>query len=198
MKLTFKLPNDGTVHMFCIICHADGVERVRRGDKTVFHCPSCGASESRMIFNGPTKHWMAADGTWWHESAGVFVRSTEGKFLFFELTAFPYGFTVPAGHVDKGEDAETAAARELEEEVGITAKHLRHVVSVDIPGDSCSGGSDDHKWDVFLEPDHPGGRIEVREEGKSPVWLTLDEVLKKELPVPIRSIVENYKTQLQA
>ncbi len=199
MKLDFKLPDDGTVHRFCIECHTDGVKTVRKTDQVEFYCPACCVTSSRMIYNdGPTKHWTAPDGTWWHESAGVFVRNADGRFLFFELTAFPYGFTVPAGHVDKGEDGLAAAARELKEEVGVVSRRLQHIASVDIPGDSCSGGCDDHKWHIYLEPDYSGGQVTVLDEGKDPVWLTLDDVLAKNLPVPIRFLIRNYKTQLQA
>jgi 8-oxo-dGTP pyrophosphatase MutT (NUDIX family) len=198
MKLSFKLPDDGAVHRYCMSCHTEGVKTVRQDDRVLFYCPACQAANPRMIYNGATKHWTAADGTWWHESAGVFVRGEAGKFLFFELTAFPFGFTVPAGHVDKGEEPDVAAARELEEEVGIQPKHLRHVASLDIPGDSCSGGCDDHRWHVYMERDHPGGDVTVVDEGKNPVWLTLDEALGKELPVPIRTIIEKYQQDLEA
>jgi 8-oxo-dGTP pyrophosphatase MutT (NUDIX family) len=198
MKLPFTLPDDGKVHEYCMVCYAEGVQTFKKPDEVEFHCPACGATRPRRIYNGATKHWTTSDGTWWHESAGVFVRSQEGTFLFFELTAFPYGVTVPAGHVDKGEEPAVAAARELKEEVGIASKELRHIGSLDIPGDSCSGGCDDHHWHIYLEAGHPGGAVNVVEEGKNPVWLTLDEAVGKNLPVPIRAIVKKYRARLQA
>ncbi len=61
----------------------------------------------------------------------MFVRNPEGKFLFFERTIFPFAFTVPAGHVDAGEEPDIAALRELEEEVGL---HGDPTQAADIPG----------------------------------------------------------------
>jgi len=36
----------------------------------------------------------------------------------------------------------------------------------------------------------------VADEGKNPVWLTLDELKTKDMPVPIRTIVQKYATEL--
>lgn len=198
MKLNFVLPNDNATHNICLFCHADGVKTIKVDGKTAYKCPKCGRINNRRIYVGPDEQWTANNKTWWHKSAGVFVRNPECKFLFFELTTFPFGFTVPAGHVSRNEEPIVTAGKELEEEVGIMAHNLRHVVSVDINGDSCSGGSDDHRWYVYVEKMPELFTVTICPEGKNPTWLTLEEAKAKQLPVPIRYILDHYQHEIES
>lgn len=196
MKLTFTWSNDGRDHAYCIGCHSETVERRQVDGKTQYYCNICHRPYDRWIKIDPAINWwLADDGEYWHESSGVFVRNDEGRFLFFTRNIFPFALTVPAGHVDTGETAEIAAQRELEEEVGM-AGALIHVVTEDIIGDACSRGSDAHLWHAFLMLTHDTPQVEVREEGSSPVWLTLEEALEQHLTVPVRHIIETYGKQL--
>lgn len=203
MKITFPLPKDDQSHHFCIVCNQDGVTSTKVGDLIKWQCPSCGAVSDRYIHIGNTdqdgKWWTDDDGEIWHESAGVFVRNPEGKYLFFERVAYPLGYTVPAGHVDNGEEGEHAAVRELEEEVGVKSKHRKHIVTTDIVGDKCVGGGDQHRWHVFREDLDAPLDISVLEEdeGRRPVWLTLEEASQKELPFAIRYLLDNFAAQIE-
>jgi ADP-ribose pyrophosphatase YjhB (NUDIX family) len=60
-----------------------------------------------------------------HTSIGILVWQ-DSNLLLIERKKFPFGFGPPAGHCD-GDDFETAARRELEEEVGLKATSLRLV-----------------------------------------------------------------------
>jgi len=51
----------------------------------------------------------------------------DDKLLLIERMKFPFGFAVPAGHVDGDKTFEEAAGRELEEEVGLKAKTLEKI-----------------------------------------------------------------------
>jgi len=131
-----------------------------------------------------------------HESAGVFVRETSGKYLFFELRNFPYGLTIPTGHVDKGESPQEATIRELEEEVGIKASAVQEIISDNISGDSCSSGADTHTWHAFLYRLDVPQEITVSKEGRTLQWLTIDEARKKHLPPAIDYLITNYSNKL--
>lgn len=205
MKITFPLPTDNASHHYCLQCHADGVRRVEVDGLTKFTCPSCHALADRYIHIGNTPHdgkwWVDEKGDLWGETACVFVRNPEGKYLFFERITFPLGYTVPAGHVDNAETGgEAAARRELQEEVGITARHLKFVVKTDIIGDCCVGGADAHVWWIYREDLDHTIDVEVleKEEGKKPIWLTLAEARAKELPFAIRYILEHFSDQIEA
>jgi 8-oxo-dGTP pyrophosphatase MutT (NUDIX family) len=141
---------------------------------------------------------VTKDKEYWHESAGVFIRNPAGKFLFFERLIFPFALTVPSGHIDTGEDALSAANRETKEEVGIEAEKLVHIANEDIFGDSCRRGSDVHRWHAYLLVLNKSLNIEVKEkdEGRKPVWLSLDEALMKDLIYPVRYMVNNFRDSL--
>jgi 8-oxo-dGTP pyrophosphatase MutT (NUDIX family) len=200
MKIDFSLPQDEKTHFYCTECHEDGVQIVNRDGMKMFTCPNCGKVGERVIVigNGPQagKWWLDDKDEIWHESAGVFVRNPEGKFLFFERTSFPLGLTIPAGHVDNGEEPGEAAVRELHEEVGIEAAKVSHLFDVDLDGDACNGGADTHSWHVFLEELDAPLEVTVKEEGRKPVWLTLDEAMTKDLPFAIRQLLTNHSNQI--
>jgi 8-oxo-dGTP pyrophosphatase MutT (NUDIX family) len=199
VKLDFKWQDDGKAHQYCVHCHAEAVERVREGDRTYYLCRSCQQRNDRCIEVDPAiKWWVANDGEYWHESAGVFIRNPEGKFLFFERVILPFALTIPAGHVDAGEDPLTTARRETEEEVGLVADRLTEVTSEDIVGDSCRRGSDAHHWHAYLLVLATAVDVEVKEtdEGKKAVWLTLDEALQQDLTVPVRLLIQKFRESL--
>lgn len=56
-------------------------------------------------------------------SVGMYVWKNE-KLLLIERKKFPFGFAVPAGHVDKHGSFEDAARDEIQEEVGFEVTDL--------------------------------------------------------------------------
>jgi ADP-ribose pyrophosphatase len=202
MKITFPVLKEGS-HRYCMVCHAaDTITNIEIDGQFKRKCSACGAVSDRYIHIGNNKD----DAIWWidendelrHESAGVFVRNPEGKYLFFERTSFPLGFTIPAGHVDNGEDGAQAAARELNEEVGITSSRLTYIASAEIAGDACGAGADTHKWYVFREDLAVSLDVKVLEqdEGRHPVWMTLEEVRQKSLPPAIKYLLDHFADQI--
>ena len=59
-----------------------------------------------------------------HTSVGMLVWK-EDKLLLIERKKPPFGFALPAGHVDGDDSFEVAAKRELEEEVGLKTNNIR-------------------------------------------------------------------------
>lgn len=59
-----------------------------------------------------------------HTSVGMLVWKDE-KLLLIERAKFPFGFAIPAGHVDGDPSYEESAKRELSEEVGLEAGSLK-------------------------------------------------------------------------
>jgi 8-oxo-dGTP pyrophosphatase MutT (NUDIX family) len=178
---------------------ADGAKKTSQDGTTVFECSACGAKNSRALyFGGPVKEWIAEDGEFWHASVGMFIRNPEGKYLFLDRTEFPFGAAPPAGHVDEDEEALVAAKRELEEEIGLKLNDLRHVVTADILGDSCSGGSDAHRWDIYVGVLPSDQKVQINSEGKRPVWLSLDELKAREKPFVINYILEHFSKEIDA
>jgi len=180
MKITFPLPHDDAVHRICMVCGTDNLRAVTHNGRRGYRCDHCNKTYDRSIFINPTMHfWLDEQGELWHESAHVFVRNADGKFLFYERTEYPFGLTVPAGHVDVGMTPSEAAVTELQEEVGVTGVPLRELMVIDTPVDACSAGADAHKVHIFM------GRVEHLDitmdthEGHKPEWLTLDEAVQR-------------------
>ncbi|NUK05991.1 NUDIX hydrolase [Streptomyces lunaelactis] len=205
MKIDFLPLRDDTCGEYCLYCHAETVEWIVADGRKRCTCGSCGREAERAVVVDPRICWWTdSDGEYWHESAGVFVRDPGGRFLFFQRTAFPYRLTVPAGHVERGEDPKRAAARELWEEVGIRDAHgeLRLVVDEHLNGDMCRRGSDAHRWHAYLldVDDHRAagaqGELTVNEEGEAPLWLTLDQALSSQPTFAVGHIIDRYSSRL--
>lgn len=192
MKINFSLPTDSKLHRYCIECNADGVEPLYIDGLKKYYCKVCKKTNDVSIYLGPTtKVWIDKNNELWHETAGIFVRNADGKYLFYQRDTYPYLLTIPAGHVDVNDTPEQSANRELREETGISGE-LTKLFETDIPGDSCSGGADFHKWHVYIT-DFTGdiNNVTILEEGHSPVWLGIHEILQSDITFAVRYIVEN-------
>lgn len=207
MKIDFPMLRDNTFREYCLHCHAEAVTWIVVDGRKRCTCASCGREAERAVVIDPRISWWTdAEGEYWHESAGVFVRDRCARFLFFQRTAFPYRLTVPAGHVERGEEPHRAAARELWEEVGIRVAEgeLRLVADEYLRGDVCRRGSDAHRWHAFLlEVDEQReaeslGEVTVNEEGEAPVWLTLDQARSRRPTFAVERIIEQYSEGLLA
>ena len=199
MRLDFDWAQDGRYHQYCAGCHAEAVScEYDEAGRTFYRCGSCGQRHERSIVLDPrVVWWVGPDGEYWHESAGVFVLDRAGRLLLFERTIFPFALTVPSGHVDTGEEPAAAAGRELREEVGLSAETLTAVAAEDIIGDSCRRGSDAHRWHAFTcRLDTVEVEVEVLEEGRRPVWLTVGEALQADLVPPVRHMLSRYGSRL--
>lgn len=62
-----------------------------------------------------------------HTSVGMLVYQND-KILLIERAKFPFGFAMPAGHVDGDKTFEESAKRELQEEVGLEAKEMELII----------------------------------------------------------------------
>lgn len=197
MKLDFKYKDDN-YHRYCIHCHHD-ITHVQQADPAFYECEQCGQRHERSVVIDPTiEWWVDQDKEYWHESAGVFIEDGKGRFLFFERAIFPFALTVPSGHVDKGETANVAAKREVEEETGITLASLREVAVDDIWGDQCRRGADVHRWHAFVAQTPSTFTLELNHEGLRPAWLTLDEAMALHPIVPVRYMIEHYGSSISS
>lgn len=183
---------------YCVRCRREGVHRAVEAGRTFYDCAHCGQRAERSVVIDPgITWWVDADGEYWHESAGTFIRRPDGRFLFFSRTIFPFAVTVPSGHVDSGEKPAAAAAREVSEEVGLDVFQAVFPIGVDdIRGDSCRRGADAHRWHAYLAVVDSPDTSRVTDEGEQPVWLSLDEAASRDLTVPVRHILDRYRATL--
>ena len=92
---------------------------------------------------------------------GVVLANRRGRIFTGERIDTPGAWQMPQGGIDQGEDPETAALRELEEETGVPA----HLVTVEasLPD-----------WVLYDLPDHLQGKLwKGRYRGQEQKWFLL-------------------------
>lgn len=103
-----------------------------------------------------------------HTSVGMLVE--RGGCLLLIKRADGAGFAPPAGHVDPGETYREAAARELVEEVGLTATALRLVLDGRRDNRCRRPGGTHHVWEVY-ETSGVGEVVRSEDETRSVIWV---------------------------
>lgn len=83
-----------------------------------------------------------------HTSVGMLVWKGD-SLLLIERARFPFGFAVPAGHVDGDKTFEESAMRELKEEVGLDAKSLELVAEGRKENPCRREGGTWHLWKIY-------------------------------------------------
>lgn len=117
-----------------------------------------------------------------HTSVGMLVNNG-GKFLLIERRKPPFGFAPPAGHVDEDttpdgqKDFETAAKRELEEEVGLKAKELKLIYEGRQENSCRRPGGSWHYWKIY-EVEAEGDITRSKDETKQAGWYSPEEIVK--------------------
>lgn len=192
-----SLKEDG---QYCMKCFSKKVKRIFKNGLTFYHCDSCGKELKRSLVIDNHIVWWVDKITkeYWHEGVGIFVFNSENKALFFKRTIYPFALAIPAGHLDVGEDAQTAVRRELIEETGIVLKNdcIQLFSEEDVMGDKCRRGADNHRWHLYISKINKIDNITINDEGVEPVWLSPEEALKHDLVYPVRFFIEKYGNKI--
>lgn len=111
-------------------------------------------------------------------AGGVVYRVRHGRPVFLLIRDSYRNWGFPKGHLEKGEAADRAALREVEEETGLTGLVMRGEVSM-IDWYFRFRGRLIHKYCQFFLIESPSGpTVPQRDEGITACkWVTLDEGL---------------------
>lgn len=199
MIVPFPLPTDNLRHRYCQNCYSEEVEDIVIDEKRLYKCNKCGKTFDRLIDIDPKLiYWVDKETKeYWHESVGVIVSNQKKQILLIERTIYPYGHTIPAGHLETGEIPEKAAIRELFEETRIKTSTLNHFIDEDIDIDPCRRGADKHRWHIYkyLLKEEKKIAADIG-EGKNPKWLSLTQSLQKKLTPPVLYLLKKYGDKL--
>jgi 8-oxo-dGTP pyrophosphatase MutT (NUDIX family) len=162
------LPDTKT--QYCWHCKSPGAQKT--GTDPVEHaCAVCGRTSPRVLIHDPNMQaYFDDNGRLVHESCGFILVRRDGKLLLFKRTKFPYLLTIPAGHLEQGEDPAVCAVRETEEEVGVTPTESVELFNGTIEGDSCLGGADIHLWYAYGSLLGDDASVKLDGEGSSWGW----------------------------
>ncbi len=171
---------------FCILCGAPSVAKaVQENGTSVFKCSVCNGTNDRFLAWDPgMEQFFNENDELVHSSVGVIVQNPSKEILLFKRVKYPFLWTIPAGHLDKGEGAKEAAFRELYEETHIKVNKLQLVFEGEIRGDSCVGGADIHLWHAYVcQVEDDVEPIIEAEEGREWCWFALNELPELTMPV---------------
>jgi ADP-ribose pyrophosphatase YjhB (NUDIX family) len=115
-----------------------------------------------------------------HLSVGAIIMNDKNEILMIDRLKKPFGWACPAGHLDEGEDPETAVIREVQEETGLTVDFVYDIgltlqEVLKMPQETCSRGVDLHLWTVY-QVEAYGELIFKADEVKEIKWIPIDEV----------------------
>ncbi|MFA5052480.1 MAG: NUDIX domain-containing protein [Parcubacteria group bacterium] len=97
-----------------------------------------------------------------HKSVGMLVWKND-RLLLIERKRFPFGFAPPAGHVDgDGDDFESAAKRELQEEVGLIGNDIKLLTEGRKENHCRREDGNWHYWKIYEV--NTNGEIKASEE----------------------------------
>lgn len=125
-------------------------------------------------------------------SVGILVWDGR-KLLMIERKRYNPGFAIPAGHQD-GDDPETAARKELSEEVGLSAQELKEQLSISLPNPCKREGGTQHEWTLFEALQYTGRVKSSPDEVKSYFWADKEKV--KELAERLREFARSRDISL--
>jgi ADP-ribose pyrophosphatase YjhB (NUDIX family) len=109
-------------------------------------------------------------------SVGMFIWEND-KLLLIERNKFPFGFAIPAGHVDDHGSFEDAARDETKEEVGLDVVNLKLVAEGRRDNICRRPGGTWHYWKLY-ETEVRGNLKRSPDETKRAGWYTKDEIGK--------------------
>ncbi|PIR46847.1 MAG: hypothetical protein COV07_02165 [Candidatus Vogelbacteria bacterium CG10_big_fil_rev_8_21_14_0_10_45_14] len=78
-----------------------------------------------------------------HYSVGAVIER-DGKYLLIDRARPPFGWACSSGHVDSGEEAETALVREVKEETGYDVVEYDLVLEKTTVANQCTRGATVH------------------------------------------------------
>jgi len=171
--------------MKCITCGKE-VEIIDSDGKEMYLCEE-GHKNKRIIENEGLEFYKTAKGTV-HKSIGCVIIK-EGKVLLLERRKFPYKFTIPAGHLEKGEVPSKAVKREVKEETNLKIDDIEKLFSGEIE-DPCRRGADIHNWDLFYSSSFKG-ELETNDEANGYRWVKLSDLDSMNLTKPTEEFLVN-------
>ena len=109
-----------------------------------------------------------------HTSVGILAWN-EGKLLLIERAKFPFGYAVPAGHIDGHPSPLIAAKRELKEEVGLEAMNLELILEARMENHCGREDGTWHQWSLF-SADVSGEIQRSEDETKEAGWHSAEDI----------------------
>jgi 8-oxo-dGTP diphosphatase len=160
----------------CLTCNQHNINEVVENNRRYYLCRTCNklyerARDSRY---GKDVAITTKDGATHHVCIGALIR-LQDKILLLKRRSYPYGYDIPAGHVEYGETPEQAAKREIFEETGLRVKDPTLIYNGVLKGNKCRYGAENHIY-YFYEYKAPNEHPILSDESESVGWYTPEEI----------------------
>lgn len=109
-----------------------------------------------------------------HTSVGMLITNEE-KILLIKRARFPFGYAIPAGHVDGDKSFEIAAQRELQEEVGLKQLSMEKIYEGRRENPCRRKDGTWHLWKLY-KVETKGKIKRSLEETREADWYTKEEI----------------------
>ncbi len=163
---------------FCFVCGAPNLHTEASPQGEIFVCDAQGHRSPRAFLFDGRAIYSFEDGELVHVVTGAVIGQGRGETrqtLLFLRRKFPFLYTIPAGHVEIGMDAEEEMRREIQEETGLTISTAARLWDSEIRlEDPCRRGANFHRWHVFQVTAH--GVARLSDEGRIIGWYRDDEI----------------------
>lgn len=109
-------------------------------------------------------------------SVGVIIKNKLNEILIIERKKFPFGFAMPAGHIDDFSSPEECAIGEVKEEVGLDVESLNLVLEGEYKNPCRREGGTHHYWYVFEATVGLGEIVPSQDETKQVYWCSKEKL----------------------
>ncbi len=173
----------------CINCHTDRIEEVVKGNRRYYYCSNCDKLYERAFDTSYGKDISINDPHGiMHVCVGAIIKQAN-RYLLIKRRAFPFGYALPAGHVEYGEKPLDGLKREVYEETSLVVTNCELLYEGEVPGSKCRYGADRHYWHYyacFFESGLPF----LNTESESVGWYSTEEMKELEL-IPSAKFIFN-------
>lgn len=167
----------------CTNCLSNNVVKVLNKNHAFYKCQNCGSSDTGIHQSNRQIVSINNDGFIQHTTIAAVIKKGD-KYLFLNRKSFPYGMTMPSGHLEQGESINNALSREVQEETGLMVvkkKLLLHHTFYD----KCKNGADFHEWYLF-ECTSSQNKVAINNESSDHIWVSKKDIPKLKLVPSVR------------
>lgn len=170
----------GLVRDTVAFCIADGARLAHHPDARRAYEHAGHVHDRAFVFDPKVPWEFRTDGELRHFSVGAILWRTiasERRYCLLRRTTYPIGYyTIPAGHVDVGEEPLTSVLRETYEETGLAVIRSELLYANEEIADACRRGANYHAWHLYLC--ECLGEPHLSDEGDVIGWYTRTEILE--------------------
>ncbi len=172
----------------CANCLSDNLIVAKSRNRRYYTCVTCGIENTKILDSSRNIKTEKISGAGIkHFVVGAIVKKKD-KILLLNQMNYPFGLTIPSGHIEFDESVEKALVREVMEETGLKIINKKHLVSHEII-DHCKNGGDIHEWNLF--ECSCKGKVSINSESSGFIWMPIKDLENYNIVAPTKFMLES-------